>query len=126
MSYDYTPKYLKEYHPTTQEQQDAEVFAMVKGNPGRKVDANTLPPIAMDNDGNLFFTDPAPTKAELAMAACTVLAFLLAAVIAIVALAVPAADLRLLSIFTVAAASIMVFTNMKGEKNAQHKQKLHR
>ena len=121
MSYDYTPKYLKEYHPTTQEQQDAEVFAMVKGNPGRKVDANTLPPIAMDNDGKLFFTDPAPTKSEIAMAVCTVLTFLLAVVVAVVALAVPAADPRLLSFCTVSIASMMIFTNMKGEKkNVKH------
>lgn len=60
----YSSKQLKREPTQSQNAEDAEVFRLVKRNPTRKVDADTLPPVAMGKDGKLFFTDPTPTLGD--------------------------------------------------------------
>lgn len=56
----YKPRYLKPEPEKTQLDEDREVFAMVKRNPSRKVDADALPPIVVEDNGTMHFADPKP------------------------------------------------------------------
>lgn len=56
----YKPRYLKPEPEKTQLDEDQEVFAMVKRNPSRKVDADALPPIVVEDNGTMHFADPKP------------------------------------------------------------------
>lgn len=120
MSNAHKPKYLKPSPPTTQEMEDAEVFSIVKSNPGRKVDANALTPIALGNDGKLFFTDPPPSKSEMVMAVLGLvgLAFgvLLGVISVVLVLVVPATDPRILSFCVMGVIALVAIINLKGEK----------
>lgn len=120
MSNTHKPKYLKQEPPTTQEMEDAEVFAMVHKNPSRKVDANTLPPIAMDNNGKLFFTDPAPTAEAIwnAIWGVAVLGLaLLIGVYAVVFLAVNRTAIpTVITWLVIGAMSTFAIIKLKGEK----------
>lgn len=54
----YKPRYLKPEPEKTQLDEDREVFAMVKRNPSRKVDADALPPIVVEDNGTMHFAEP--------------------------------------------------------------------
>lgn len=54
----YKPRYLKPEPEKTQLDEDQEVFAMVKRNPSRKVDADALPPIVVEDNGTMHFAEP--------------------------------------------------------------------
>lgn len=56
----YKPRYLKPEPEKTQLDEDQEVFAMVKRNPTRTVDADALPPIVVEDNGTMHFADPKP------------------------------------------------------------------
>ena len=120
----YNPKYLKHEQPQGQDAEDLEVFALVKGNSTRKVDASSLPPIAMDDNGNVFFTDPAPSIETVCQAlwglvllGLAVLIGVFAVVFLIVTKAVNATVVSWLIVGTMAAFAIY---KLKGEKrNAQ-------
>lgn len=55
----YKPRYLKP-EPEKTLDEDQEVFAMVKRNPTRTVDADALPPIVVEDNGTMHFADPKP------------------------------------------------------------------
>lgn len=55
----YKPRYLKS-EPEKTLDEDQEVFAMVKRNPTRTVDADALPPIVVEDNGTMHFADPKP------------------------------------------------------------------
>ena len=54
----YKPRYLKPEPAKTQLDEDQEVFSMVKRNPARKVDADALPPIVVEDNGTMHFAEP--------------------------------------------------------------------
>ena len=56
----YKPRYLKPEPEKTQLDEDQEVISMVKHNPSRKVDADALPPIVVEDNGTMHFADPKP------------------------------------------------------------------
>lgn len=56
----YKPRYLKPEPEKTQLDEDQEVISMVKRNPARKVDADALPPIVVEDNGTMHFADPKP------------------------------------------------------------------
>lgn len=56
----YHPKYLKPEPVKGQDAEDAEAFALVHGNHSRKVDAEALPPIVLEDDGTMTFMEPEP------------------------------------------------------------------
>ena len=116
----YKPKYLKLDPTTNQEMEDAEVFTMVNSNPSRKVDAKKLPPIVMDVDGKMFFTDPTPSAEEIwntlwgcAMLGMAVLIGVFAVVCLIVTRTVNATFISWLIVGTMAVLAIL---KLKGEK----------
>lgn len=54
----YKPRYLKPEPEKTQLDEDQEVISMVKRNPARKVDADALPPIVVEDNGTMHFAEP--------------------------------------------------------------------
>lgn len=108
------PKYLKQEPPTAWEQQTAEVMAIVNNNPNRRADVDNRV-IVTEND-RMFLVYPGPTVAEKVAAVCTVLAFLVAVVLAVVAMSAPTIGPRLLSFGTVALFTVAIIINAKGEK----------
>lgn len=119
MSNTHKPKYLRQEPPTPWEQETAEVFAMVNSNPNRRTDVDKMTIILEDD--RMFLTYPAPAKSEMAEAVCAVLAFLVAVVLAVVAMSAPTIGPRLLSFGTVALFTVAIIINAKGEKkNVQH------
>ena len=114
-----TPKYLKQDPPTAWDQQTAEVMAMVNNNPNRRANVDNRV-IVLEND-RMFLTYPGPTMADKVAAVCTVLAFLVAVVLAVVAMSAPTIGPRLLSFGTVVLFTVAIIINAKGEKkNVQH------
>ena len=119
MTETHKPKYLKQEPPTPWEQQTAEVLAMVNSNPNRRADVDNMV-MVMEND-RLFLTYPGPTMADKVAAVCTVLAFLVAVALAVVAMSAPTIGPRLLSFGTVVLFTVAIIINAKGEKkNVQH------
>lgn len=108
------PKYLKQEPPTAWEQQTAEVLAMVNNNPNKRADVDNRI-IVMEND-RMFLTYPGPTLADKVAAVCTVLAFLVAVALAVVAMSAPTIGPRLLSFGTVVLFTVAIIINAKGEK----------
>lgn len=108
------PKYLKQEPPTAWEQQTAEVLAMVNNNPNKRADVDNRI-IVMEND-RMFLTYPGPTLADKVAAVCTVLAFLVAVALAVVAMSAPTIGPRLLSFGTVVVFTVAIIINAKGEK----------
>lgn len=108
------PKYLKQEPPTAWEQQTAEVLAMVNNNPNKRADVDNRI-IVMEND-RMFLTYPGPTLADKVAAVCTVLAFLVAVALAVVAMSAPTIGPRLLSFGTVVVFAVAIIINAKGEK----------
>ena len=53
----YKPRYLKP-EPEKTLDEDQEVISMVKHNPSRKVDADALPPIVVEDNGTMHFAEP--------------------------------------------------------------------
>lgn len=59
MEKQYSPRYLKPEQPKSQDIADMEVFGLVKNNPSRKVNAEALPPVVLEQDGTMHFMEPA-------------------------------------------------------------------
>lgn len=114
MSDTHKPKYLKQAPPTTQEMEDAEVFAMVNSNPHRRADMDKMT-IVLEND-RMFLAYPAPTKSEVSAAVCVALVFLLAVAVLVVALAAPSIGPRLLTFCITTLLAAAIISNTKGEK----------
>lgn len=114
MSDTHNPKYLKQDSPTTQEMEDAEVFAIVNGNPNRKVDLDKVA-IILEAD-RMFLAYPAPAKSEVSAAVCVALVFLLAVAVLVVALAAPGIGTRLLTFCATTLLAAAIISNTKGEK----------
>lgn len=108
------PKYLKLEPPTPWEEQTAEVLAMVNSNPNRRADVDNRV-IVMEND-RMYLVHPGPTMADKVAAVCTVLAFLVAVALAVVAMSAPTIGPRLLSFGTVVLFTVAIIINAKGEK----------
>lgn len=100
--------------------EDMQVFNMVKRNPTRKVDADNLPPIVIDQEGRLFFTDPTPTVADIMKTAAglLVLAFglFIGVLGAVAALATGTANATVLTYCAIGPMSVAAIINLKGEK----------
>lgn len=119
MTETHKPKYLKQDPPTTWEQQTAEVLAMVSNNPNRRADVDGMV-LVVENE-RMFLTSPGPTVADKVAVVCTVLAFLVAVVLAVVAMSAPTIGTRLLSFGTVALFTAAIIVNAKGgKKNGKH------
>lgn len=121
----YIPRYLKNEQPKSQDVEDQEVFAIVTRNPSRKVDANTLPPVAMDNDGNLFFMDPTPSKSDTIQAilgmVLLVLGIFAGASGIVCAIITKAVNSAIVVCCVAGALSILAIIKLKGEKEHGHK-----
>lgn len=114
MSNTHKPQYLRQDPPTPWEQETAEVFAMVNGNPNRRADVDKMT-IILEND-RMYLTYPTPAKSEMAAAICAALAFLLAVAVLVVALAAPSIGTKLLTFCTATLFATATVINTKGEK----------
>lgn len=110
----YDPKCTKREALTRWEQETDQVMAMVNNNPNRRGNVGDMV-IVLEND-RMFLTYPGPTMAEKVAAVCTVLAFLVAVVLAVVAMSAPTIGPRLLSFGTVVLFTVAIIINAKGEK----------
>lgn len=105
--------------------EDMEAFSVVKRNPTRKVDADNLPPIIIENDGRMFFVDPTPTVGDILKTVAGLLVLTLGVFFGILgvvyALVTNTVNATILAFCTAAPVALVAMLILNGEKTNGHK-----